>query len=566
MAGMLHVLMLVVLLLSAQLALGLTVNVDLALNADGSLASLIDQYSNPVDAEFMCLSIEWNHLPEGFLLYAQGKPTGNLNTYSLNLIKNLAAGVKYQGSPTLRVGGNSATLMWWSRSTLLRPTTANLTVAPISLGLIDRIASATQSRVVPDISMLLQDPVAASEFVRDGILSNVNYKNLLAIELGNEPELWIKKAFRTGNWSYTTDYLTEFLSYTTRITNDVQTIPKTYFWGPAMSTNGNLTSFISSNQAAVSGLTFHRYALSGCTDDVRLVNVPLLLLDPQPNSYAFLKAAINLTNAEGALTGQDPKRLIAGEINSVSCGGADGVSNVFGAAIWGLDNFLTLANLNVYKVCVHGVQGDFKTNSTADHSYAPWVTDLHANVVHVRPVYYSMLLFNRIMGSANSTVRPLAFTIADSSGITNATATPNVKIWLVHTVSGYNVVILHKDLSLPAVNLVINAASIPFDTGFAVVERMTAPSVYSRTGITISGMSLDESSDGRPVGTWQPETIASADGGIYRITVNTGSVAVLYLGGSGPSSPIGMASSANERHSRIMPLVVLMVVGLITFI
>ncbi|TPX45853.1 hypothetical protein SeMB42_g03866 [Synchytrium endobioticum] len=519
-----------------------------------------------IDAEFMCLSIEWNHLPEAFLIYAQGKPTGQINPFSINLIRNLAAGVRYQGSPTLRIGGNSATLMWWSRSNVTRPPTTNLTVAPITLGLMDRIATATNSRLVPDISMLLPDPAVTTDFVKTGLLANINYRNLLAIELGNEPEIWVRKGFRPENWTYTSDYINEFITFTNKITNDIPTIPKTYFWGPAMSTMGNLTTFIASNQPSINGFSFHRYALSGCTDDPKLVNLPLLLQDPYPTSYNFLFNAVNAATTISGV-GLNGKNLVAGEINSVSCGGVDGVSNVFGAAIWGLDNFLTLADLSIRKVCVHGAQGNFRSTAASDHSYGPWISDLHENVVNVRPIYYSMLFFNRIIGSANSTVRQANFTILDPTALppqpVDASTTPtppNIKLWLVKNGNGgYTFVILHKDLGLPAVDLLINATSLQVSgDNAAMVERMTAANVYSKTGIRVAGMTLDGSTDGRPVGKWQTEIVrANSADELYRITVDTGTVAVMYLAGAGPGGPVG-ATSFSARSSSCDSILVTM--------
>lgn len=85
------------------------------------------------------------------------------------------------------------------------------------------------------------------------------------------------------------------------------------------------------------------------------------------------------------------------ETNTASCGGFPGVSDSFGAALWGIDNALGLTTINTTTTLFHvGGQHDSynpftppPTNMSKDHQ---WTTGA---------VYYSMLAVAETLGSSN---------------------------------------------------------------------------------------------------------------------------------------------------------------------
>jgi len=122
------------------------------------------------------------------------------------------------------------------------------------------------------------------------------------------------------------------------------------------------------------------------------------------------KAAIrgNLTSfsADIAAVEQNGLTYVLGETNSVSCHGAPGVSNVAGAALWGLDYALFAGQLGIARLYFHQgigykynlIQPVTLTRSILDGSTLP-----QPLLPHIQPLYYAAIVAAEFIGSSGST-------------------------------------------------------------------------------------------------------------------------------------------------------------------
>jgi hypothetical protein len=85
---------------------------------------------------------------------------------------------------------------------------------------------------------------------------------------------------------------------------------------------------------------------------------------------------------------QDGYRIV--EANSYSNGGAKGVSDAHGSAIWAVDFLLVNARFASAGVNFHG-----GSNRSYNPPYSPLVDD-GSSITAVRPLYYGMLFFNQV--------------------------------------------------------------------------------------------------------------------------------------------------------------------------
>jgi hypothetical protein len=204
-----------------------------------------------------------------------------------------------------------------------------------------------------------------------------------------------------------------------------------------------------------------------------------------------------------------PLRL--SEIGSVACGDAPGVSDGFGSALWGADVLFELAWTGVDAVNFHG--------GNAQSLYTPFWTAYPGPraVVGARPLYYGMHLFAR---AARPGARLLAVSGRPPEGL---------KLWATRDRRGtVRAVAIGKD---PAGEWELDLR-VPATRGPGALERLDAPSLRSRDGVTLGGQSVPEGSrTGALRGPRRTERVAPA-GGRYRFRMAGGTAALFTVGGA----------------------------------
>jgi hypothetical protein len=321
----------------------------------------------------------------------------------------------------------------------------------------------------------------------------VGAKEILAIEIGNEPNLYPKgpkrEGIRPGNWGYP-QYKAEFAAAADAI---VALHPKAPLTGPAVTKSTKwMPLFMADFKDRIVLATSHVYPLSAPETDPqaqRFTSIEKLLGEKYPDDWA-----IKLADAQAAGV---PFRI--GECNTASGGGKRGVSNAFASALWSIDFLFDVARRGGQGVNLHG--------SFTANNYSPIVFDKKTNTYGPAPLYYGLLFFSQ---AAQGRLVP-----TETQTTANFTAQgvlgPDGKL---------RVTLLNKDLTHDVT--VKLALGKPYSQGD--VLPLTAPSASATTDVTFGGTAVT------PEGKWSPAPLRKAlrlDGGDGIIVVPAASAILL---------------------------------------
>jgi hypothetical protein len=208
-------------------------------------------------------------------------------------------------------------------------------------------------------------------------------------------------------------------------------------------------------------VTQHYYRAGPSTNDT----MQLLL---QPDSFLHTLVA----NIVGAAAGHCPLGARIDETGSYSAGGVQGVSDVYGAALWSLDYLFTVA--------LNGGQG-INFHGGGQSPYSP-IVDNGTTVQRVGPEFYGLKMFSVL---PHGNVVPATVTLASNINFT---------AYGVKCTSGGISALLNNKETSNTVAVSINLG--PYVSGLQLIV-LTGLSLYSTTGYTLSGATIN------PVdGTW----------------------------------------------------------------
>ncbi|MBV9081415.1 MAG: hypothetical protein JOZ62_01965 [Acidobacteriaceae bacterium] len=315
---------------------------------------------------------------------------------------------------------------------------------------------------------------------------------LLAFEIGNEPDLFGRRAaHRPTAYSYE-DYVKEYRRYKAAIRAKLPNAP---FAGPdAANATDWVTRFAADEGKDLRLLTHHYYR--ECANPTSSLDK---LLHPDP------KLAPELEKLKRAsASSRVPYRIC--ETNSFCGGGKPGVSDTFGSALWVLDYMLALASADAA-----GVNIETGVNQLGFISwYSPIAADEHGRY-SARPEYYGMLAFAQIHGGQRVGVDY-------DPGSLNLTA-----YGVLGDRNRLSAVVINKDASRDA------AVSIAAQDHFvrANVLRLTGPSLQSKDGVKLGGSSVTANGD------WKPALVEPLriKGGECELRVPAGSAAIVNVEG-----------------------------------
>ncbi|MGN6170944.1 MAG: glycosyl hydrolase family 79 C-terminal domain-containing protein, partial [Solirubrobacteraceae bacterium] len=298
-------------------------------------------------------------------------------------------------------------------------------------------------------------------------------RSLIAgFELGNEPEVYgtfgwyttharVRVPGRLASYDFGS-YLTDYAAISSRLPRRVSLV------GPA---SGSPTWTTQLNRYLVANprvriVTFHRYPLHRCFTEPHAPTyptIPNLLARRSATAPAVsLQAAARVAHAHGLA-------LRADELNSVSCGGAHGVSDRFASALWVLDTLFNMAAVGVDGVNIHTFNKALYAPFSFTHSRGAWRA-------HVAPMYYGMLMFARAAPTGSRLL------------VTRPASSRALRIWAVRAPDGTIRVTAIND---SATRTQVLAVRPPQASGAATLERLTAPTLESGTGVTITGQTFD---------------------------------------------------------------------------
>jgi hypothetical protein len=334
---------------------------------------------------------------------------------------------------------------------------------------------------------------------------------LAALAIGNEPDLFrfqpgleVEKVPGTitgtsGRWAQAYspgEYRSDYLAYARALT---QAVPGLALAGP------ETTSPSSAWMHAVAGLrqfrprflTVHRYPLSTCwaRNSPFYPRISALLAEWSSAGLADgLRGVIKLARRDG-------ESLWVSEMNSVSCGRTPGVEHSFATALWAPDALFELVRAGVDGVNWHIRPLTFN---------APF--QLRARAIEPMPELYGLTLFAHMLGPG---ARLAAVHLSSPSGV-------HLKAWAVRSRRTTSVLLINKGRSTARVTL--RAGN---DRNAARIQRLSAPSVRSSSGVTLGGRWIG--GDGRWHGRELIE-LARRRAGAYDVVVRGYSAALVRIG------------------------------------
>jgi hypothetical protein len=464
-----------------------------------------DQPQQEVPGHFLGLSVEKEQLTRGEFVPA--------NAVLSRLLQNLGAG-------TLRVGGNSVDYAPYGPMQSQLPSDCRIkkkwAFTPAMIEEMFRFAKGANWQVIYGLNLGCFAPAAAVAEAKYAY--SVSQGNLLALEIGNEPDMFAFQGYRAastdspsimGKYSWDPSaFLKEYDAYRIALQ---KAIPEAGFSGPGVGLYLDgvewLPKFLTAEPQGLVFTSVHYYPM--VRPDRMPKELPLIpasspvyptiahMLSPRIGEWVMengFAPQMRASRAQGL-----PFRVT--ELNSAAYGGQTGVSDVFASALWILDYSFRFLSL--------GADGiDVMTDLPTGGLYSAIQVE---NGVHVaRPIYYGMLFFHQ---AAQGRLVP-----SESGG---DAAGPNFSVYSTlgpdHTA---RVTLINKESAL-AVRARIQISGGHYES--ANILRLTAPALDAASGVEFGGAAVQAD------GSWQPkagETI-KAEAGTLIVTVPPGSAALL---------------------------------------
>lgn len=458
----------------------------------------------PVPRSFAGFSIEYPSAVDYF-----GAP-GDPHEAFIQLLRTLGQGGT--GAPTIRLGGNSGDGAWWNPDGLARPPAVDTDLTPAWLSTL-RPISEEGSRFVLGGNFALGDPANAVSYLQASVAA-LPPGRIEAFEIGNEADLYDRaNTFSVGNITLIRpqrrpvpyvlpQYLAELDRYVAALS-----AARTPAW-PPLAVGGfarnswqvEAPAVLAHTGTAAPFFQSHGYPLNRC----RARRVPAdrwrkALLGPTGTlPVARASRLVKKVRAKGVA-------VRVSEINSATCGGAEGVSDSFASALWGADVLFGMAEAGVVGVNFHTWTGAW---------YAPisFIPSPSGPVAKVRPLLYAMLLFDRAVPNGARLLR-----------VTQRRA-DTVKVWATRDVIGtVRVAVINKD---PRRAHVVRL-KLPRGLRAGRIERLLAHSLASQSGVTFGGRSFEGGAfDGKLHGALH-STRSKARKRIYTLRVPAASAALV---------------------------------------
>ncbi len=342
-----------------------------------------------VPRSFFGLSTEYGALP----LYERHVA---LFERALSLLR-----VPGDGPLILRIGGDSADRTFWDPSLRSMPSWA-YRLTPTWVAKLSALVLRERLRLILDLNLVTGKPAIAAQWARaaEALLPR---RSIVGFEVGNEPDLyahwyWLASIGRTRLAAEILPralsagiYTHDFQAYAHALSTIAPGVPLA---GPALANPQGALSWITSLIAAphpgLGIISAHRYPFSPCVKRT----------SPEyPTTERLLSQAASAglaRSVRGAVAQAHRAGLVfrLTELNSVTCGGLNGVSDSFATALWAPDTLFDLLRAGVDGVNVH------IRDTTINAPFSLGDRGLRA-----RPLLYGLLMFVRTLGRNAALVR-----------------------------------------------------------------------------------------------------------------------------------------------------------------
>lgn len=379
------------------------------------------------------------------------------------------------GPLLMRIGGDSADHSFWAPKARPMPAWA-FELTPEWLQQTGELVRNLDLRLILDLNLVTDTPGQAGQWAQ-AAESQLPADSISGFEIGNEPDIynhlyWLttvagsKVVPPTGLTAHT--YAHDFQAYARALGRTAPGVP---LLGPALanpSLNRDwISALLASRPARPAAISVHRYPYSACAlpGTAAYPTIARVLSEHASAGVAeSVKPAVAIARHAGI-----PVRLT--ELNSVTCGGRAGVSNVFATALWAPDALFELLRAGVAGVNIH------VRARAINAAFA-----LNRGGLQAKPLLYGLIAFTRMLGPDAQLV-PLQV---------HASLGAHLKVWGVRVRGGVlHVLLIDKGQQSVDVSLRLRAK------GAATVQRLLAPSPSAGTGVTLDGQYLDAG------GTWR---------------------------------------------------------------
>ncbi len=463
---------------------------------------------NPVPGAFVGVSLEY-----GTVFSTELPGPGGADPVLAQLIRNLSPGY----APIIRIGGDSGDKTWWPVAGIPRPRGINFALTPAWLADARALARSAHARLILGINLEADSTAIASTEARH-LLTGVGRRNIAALEIGNEPELYpaipwyVTRAGQKGFGRPVTYNLADYMKEFAKIAGALPPVPLA---GPSTGADAWLAALgpMLAANPSLRLATFHAYALDPDGDAFRGHDCSTAIGEPaHPSIGALLGSYASQNVVQGALpyvavahSHGIPFRI--DEMNAITCAGAPGISNTSASALWVLDELFRLVRAGVDGVNIHTWRGSAGKLFDMHYRHGRWVGS-------VQPEYYGMLMFvqaappgSRLLSTEHATGGPL-------------------RSWAVRAPNRSVRVVLIND-SLKHTRWVLVRPPAP--SRQARLERLDAPNAYARKGVTLGGQSFGrQTTTGRLAGPRDITLLQPQNGG-YTVRVPAASAVMLTI-------------------------------------
>ena len=461
--------------------------------------------AQPLPTNFASLSME---VPDAPAFFGAAAAPNRAFAALMNVLRGVSGG----RGPSIRIGGNTADTSLWQEGP--GPLPPNMSYAITRADLLSYAAAlpAWDGRVVIDTNMFVQNSVTRVTDHVSAVSSILGWERVEGVEIGNEVEIYHDSGYRPQSWSEA-DYEAEWRLHVAAA--EAAGMPRGRIQGAVFCCNNTAynAAFASYAQrygaeGLLASLSYHHYALGGCEGKVTTLE-ELLADGASAGSASYLAPFAAASRAAGL-----PFRV--GEGNSASCGGRDGVSNVFGTALWALDTLLEVAAVGVQQWNFHGGPKARDKYTAISFPGLPGST-----VPDVRPLYYGMLAATQATANLSSS---WAAQVTSSN--------PLIKAHALRDAAGatMRVVLVHKDLNATAAAAVEVSVGGGVGAAPASLLRLVVAGndATAKAGISFANQTFDGSADGTPQGQRAAESVPLV-GGKFAFSLPPRSAAILEV-------------------------------------
>ncbi|MBE1162539.1 glycosyl hydrolase family 79 C-terminal domain-containing protein [Dyella acidiphila] len=213
--------------------------------------------------------------------------------------------------------------------------------------------------------------------------------SLLSYEIGNEPDLYNTSGIRSGyNYpKYKHEYEQTAAAIEAKHTGVPMAAP--VFSGYPGGFMDNVDGFILAEHAHLGMLDLHYYGGSHCNG--KTTPSDYLLSSEAINHITSTARPDNVAGYIRTLNQVGRGNFRIGEMNSIACGGQDGVSNTFQSALWFLDEAMSYASAGVSGVNLFTIQNASAYYSPFRFNHTGNFPSSHYGIAQINPIYYGIL-------------------------------------------------------------------------------------------------------------------------------------------------------------------------------